>query len=107
MLFQWNVGAGKGHKKNHHKELDGKRLTSGSVHDSLDVKEKRSEARLHQQLVAVVQADAKGKVALQHSLLRTLMSTMTRESMRRIKTLRQNEFEILHHNQSLTVQQRA
>lgn len=49
-------------------------LTSGPVHDSLDVKEERSEAHLHQQLVAVVQADAKGKVALKHPLLWTLLS---------------------------------
>ncbi len=46
--------------------------TSRSVHDPLDVKEERSEPHLHQQLVAMIQADAKGKVALQHSLLRTL-----------------------------------
>lgn len=46
--------------------------TSGSVHDSLDVKEERSEPHLHQELVAMVQADAKGKVALKHSLLWTL-----------------------------------
>lgn len=47
-------------------------LTSGSIHDSLDVKEERSEPHLHQQLIAVVQANAKGKVALQHALLWTL-----------------------------------
>lgn len=47
-------------------------LTSGPVHDPLEVKKERPEPHLHQQLVAVVQADAKGKVALQHSLLRSL-----------------------------------
>lgn len=52
--------------------LEVRSLTSGSVHDPLDVKKERSEPHLHQQLVAVVQADAKGKVALQHSLLWTL-----------------------------------
>lgn len=46
--------------------------TSGSVHDSLDVEEQGSEPHLHQQLVAVIEADANGEVALQHPLLRTL-----------------------------------
>lgn len=44
-------------------------LTSWSVYDSLDVKKETSKSHLHQQLVAVVQTDAKGKDALQHSLL--------------------------------------
>lgn len=39
-------------------------LTSGSIHDSLEIKEERSEPHLHQELVAMVQADAKGKIPL-------------------------------------------
>lgn len=61
-----NGGLGRG------RQMEWRRLTSGPVHDPLDVKEERPEPHLHQQLVAVVQADAKGKVALQHSLLRSL-----------------------------------
>lgn len=46
--------------------------TSGSIHDTLDVEEQRSEPHLQQQLVAVVQADAQSKVPLHHPLLGTL-----------------------------------
>ena len=48
------------------------RPTFGAVHDALDEEEEGAEAHLHQQLVAMAQADGQGKVPLHHTLLGAL-----------------------------------
>ena len=54
------------------------RPTFGAVHDALDEEEEGAEAHLHQQLVAMAEADGQGEVPLHRTLLGDLRTAERR-----------------------------